>query len=177
MNCRCLFICSALFTTAGPLWSAPAASVPISSVPAVLDGLIGKKTIVGFTVHGGTRYLGRVLSGDHGLYVVEKFHYVSAPAAVPETTTQTTYAAGRNGRLRPVTRRVTTQMASQKIVADDIAVKALLSGVAGASARPSEQPAGRELVAPSDVVCLQQLSPSPSGKAGWTLLTVWPSPH
>lgn len=174
MNCRCLIVCSALLTAAAPLWSAP--TLP-SSAQTVLDGLIGKKTIVGFTVHGGTRYLGRVLSGDHGLYVVEKFHYVSAPATMPETTTQTSYTMGRNRRLRPVTKQVTTNITSQKVIADDIAVKALLSGIAGPLARPGERPAGRELVAPSDVVCLQQLSPSPSGKAGWTLMTVWPSSH
>ena len=176
MNCRCVIVCLALSTLAGPLWAAPTASLSPSSAQTALDGLIGKKTIIGFTVKGGTRYLGRALSGDHGLYVVERFHYVSAPATVPETTTQTTYVAGRNGRVRPVSKRVTTKVTSQKVIADDLAVNALLSGVAGASARPSEQPAGRELVAPSDVVCLQQLSPPLSGKASWTLSTLWP-PH
>ena len=173
MNCRCWIVSSALIAVAVPLWSAP---MPPSSAQTVLDDSIGKKTILGFTMHGGTRYLGRVLSGDHGLYVVQTFHYVSAPATVPVATTQTISVAGWNGRLRPVTKRVTTKVTSQKIVADDAAVKALLNGVAGASARPQEQPAGRELVAPSDVVCVQQLSPPPSGKAGWTLSTLWPPP-
>lgn len=168
-----LVVSVVLLALAGPLWAEPAAP---SSAQAALDGLIGKKAVVGVTVKGGTRYLGRVLSGDHGLYVVQTFHYVSAPATVPETTTQTTPVAGRNGRVRPVTKRVTTKTTSQKTIADDVAVKALLSGVAGVGAHPSEQPAGRELIAPADVVSLQQLSPPPVGKASWTLLTVWPAP-
>ncbi len=171
-----LVVGAILAALVGPLWAAPASPAPQISVQPVLDGLIGKHSVIGFTVHGGTRYLGRVLSGDHGLYVVQTFHYVSAPATGSVTTTQTSFVLGRNGRLRPVTKRVTTKQTSQKTIADDVAVRALLSGVAGASARPSEQPGGRELVAPADVVCLQQLSPPPAGKANWAIKTLWIAP-
>lgn len=156
--------------------AAPVVAAPDSSAKPVLDGLIGKQQIIGFTVHDGSRYLGRVLSGDHGLYVVQTFHYVTAPVSVPVSTTQTNYVIGRRGQVRPVTRRVTRRETTEKTVADDAAVKALVGGVVGASFRPQEQSARRELVAPTDLRCLQQLSPPPSGEASWTLQTLWTAP-
>ena len=162
---------AALAILAAPVWAAP-------DPPAkpVLDGLIGKHQVIGFTVHDGSRYLGRVLSGDHGLYIVQTFHYAAAPVTTPETTMQTNYVIGRRGQVRPVTRRITRQVTTQKTVADDAAVKALVGGVAGAAFRPQEQPAGREIIAPTDLRCLQQLSPPPTGTAKWTLQTLWTAP-
>lgn len=170
---------AALAVLAGPVWA-----TPDTSAKPVLDGLIGKHQVIGFTVHDGSRYLGRVLSGDHGLYVVQTFHYattpVTTPVTMPETTTQTKYVLGRRGQVRPVTKsmtkRVTRRETTQNTVADDAAVQALVGGVAGAAFRPQEQPAGRELVAPTDLRCVQQLSPPPPGKASWTLQTLWAAP-
>jgi hypothetical protein len=153
--------CSALIACAGPLWadsSAPAAG----SAQPVLERLVGKHHIIGFTRPSGERFLGRVISGDHGMYVVQTFHYTTAPAKMTETTTQTGFVVGRNGRLRPVTRRVKTQHTTQKTIADDVAVQALLRGVGGPSFRPSEQPAQRVIIASTDVRCLQELLPPPA---------------
>lgn len=171
---KCLTSCFVWVVLTAPLWAAPVPPPSASSAQPVLDGLIGKHQVIGFTVHDGSRYLGRVLSGDHGLYIVQTFHYTAAPVTAPVSTTQTSYVTGRRGRVRPVTKRITQQVTSQKTVADDAAVKALVSGVAGPSFHPQEQPAGRQMIAPSEVVCLQQLSPPPAGKANWTLQTVWP---
>lgn len=162
---------SALALLAAPVWAAPD-----STAKPVLNGLVGKHQVIGFTVHDGSRYLGRVLSGDHGLYVVQTFHYVTTPVTTPETTTQTNYVLGRRGQVRPVTKRITQKITTQNTIADDAAVKALVSGVAGASFRPQEQAAGREIVAPTDLRCLQQLSPPPTGTAKWTLQTLWAAP-
>ena len=185
MISRCLAACL-LLAAAVPLWADP----PVTPAPAplaqqsVLDGLVGRHPVIGFTERGGRRFLGRVISGDHGLYVVQTFHYTSTPATVTGTTVQTAYVSGRNGRLRPVTRRVKTQETTQKTIADDTAVRALLSGVAGPSFVPREQPAQREIVAPSDVICLQELSPPvlsgaavpKTAAAAWTMKTLWAAP-
>ncbi len=178
-----LIACSALFALAAPLWAAPPDAPPApSSLPqqSVLDGLVGKHRVIGFTERGGRRFLGRVLSGDHGLYIVQTFHYTTAPMTMTEKTPQTAYLAGRNGRLRRVTRQVKSQVTSQKTIADETAVRALLSGVAGPSFFPSEQPAQREMIAPTDVVCLQELRPPTTAglpkTAAWTLKTLWASP-
>ena len=183
--------CFAFLYFAAPLWAdppAPIASASPSTAPlaqqTVLDGLVGKHRVIGFTEPGGRRFLGRVISSDHGLYVVQTFHYTSTPAAATVTTPQTTYVAGRRGRLRPVTRQVKTRVTTQKTIADAAAVQALLSGVAGPVFVPSEQPAQREIIAPADVTCLQELvppvpaaaaSPKPASP-GWTLKTLWASP-
>ena len=202
MHCCRFYAYCMLLTLAAPLWADP--SVPAaSSAQPVLDGLVGKHRVIGFTERGGKRFLGRVLSGDHGLYVVQTFHYVSAPATATETTTQTGYVpSGRFGRLRPVSRRVKTQETTQKTIADTVAIRALVSGVAGPTFRPPDQPAGREMVAPADVTFLQELMPPPvpaaslapssapttsstslapaattrPAAAGWTLKTLWAAP-
>ncbi len=198
---RRLIACSLLIALAAPLWAdtpgtpapappAPAPPAPAPPAPAppaqqgVLDGLVGKHRVIGFTKAGGRKFLGRVLSADHGLYVVQTFHYTSTPATVTETVPQTTYRTGRNGRVRPVTRRVKTQETTQKTLADATAVRALLSGVAGPSFVPSEQPAQREIIAPADVTYLQELVPPvpaaaaapKTASAGWTMKTLWASP-
>ncbi len=199
MHCCRFYAYFMLLTLPAPLWADPPAPAASSAQP-VLAGLVGKHRVVGFTVQGGKRFLGRVLSGDHGLYVVETFHYASAPATATETTMQTGFVAGRFGRLRPVTRRVKTKETTQKTIPDTVAVQALLRGVAGPSFRPAEQPAGREIIAPADVTCLQELLPplaatpvssatpaapsaTPAGTtaatrpaAGWTLRTLWTAP-
>ena len=101
--------CSLLIILAAPIWAAPAlpaapaaASAPTAtaagnSAQPVLDSLVGKQEVIGFTKRGGERFLGRVLSGDHGLYVVQTLHYVTAPATVTQTTPETvvTPAAAR----------------------------------------------------------------------------------
>ena len=189
MDCRYLCACSLLLTLAAPLLAAPPVTVlpapppqPLPPQQSVLDGLVGKHRVVGFTEQGGRRFLGRVLSGDHGLYVVQTFHYVTLPATVTETQPQTAYVAGRNGRLRIVTRQVKTRATTQKTITDETAVRALLSGVAGSGFVPGEQPAQRELIAPADVTCLQELLPPAkaaapkTAAAGWTLKTLWASP-
>ena len=165
-----------VFGSALAVLAAPAWAVPDSPAKPILDGLIGKHQVIGFTVHDGSRYLGRVLSGDHGLYVVQTFHYVTVPITGPVSTTQTSYVVGRRGQVRPVTKRVTRRETMQKPIADDAAVKALVGGVAGAAFHPQEQPGGREIIAPTDLRCLQQLSPPPPGKASWTLQTLWTAP-
>ena len=167
---------AALLCLAVPIYAAPAA--PTVTASAALDGLKGKRDILFVTTRGGTQMLGRVVSGDHGQYVFQAFHYVTAPAATPRTTTQTTYERGRNGRLRPVTKRTTTSVTTQNIVPDAAALRALVSGAAGPSFRPAEQPASRELVSAVEVQTVQTLLP-PTGAPGqthWTLTNVWPAP-
>lgn len=191
--------CSLLLVFAVPLAAAPPAAAPPAAPPSpaplpqqsVLDGLVGKHRVIGFTERGGRKFLGRVLSADHGLYVVQTFHYTSTPATVTETVPQTTYRTGRNGRVRPVPRQVKTRETTPKTLADATAVRALLSGVAGPSFVPSEQPAQREIIAPANVTYLQELVPPvPAAAAapktttaapktaspGWTLKTLWASP-
>ena len=178
--------CCLLLAFAGPLFADPPATPPTAPLPqqSVLDELIGKHQVIGFTEHGGRRFLGRVLSNDHGLYVVQTFHYTSTPATVTETTPQTTYRTSRNGRLRSETRQVKTRVTTQKTIPDETAVRALLSGVAGPSFIPTERSAQREIVAPADVTCLQELAPPVPATAGtpktpssgWTLKTLWASP-
>ena len=159
MHCCRFYAYCMLLTLAAPLWADPPIPAAGSAQP-VLDGLVGKHRVIGFTERGGKRFLGRVLSGDHGLYVVQTFHYVSAPATTTETTTQTGYVpSGRFGRLRPVSRRVKTQETTRKTIADAVAIRALVSGVAGPTFRPAEQSAGREMVASADVTYLQELLP------------------
>jgi hypothetical protein len=184
----------ALLVLAVPLLAGtPATAGAGQSVQPVLKKLVGKPEIIGLTLRGGSRFLGRVISGDHDLYLVQTFHYESAPAKTAVATPQTTVVTGRNRRMSYKTKWVTKQVTTHTVIPDDVAVKALLSGVAGASYRPHEQKGARELVAPADVLCVQSLSPpakpvvlSPSLAAaqpasapaspGWTLKTLWASP-
>ena len=186
--------CLALLVLAAPVSADPPQTPPAGgTAQAVLDKRIGKHEVLGFTERGDKRFLGRVISGDHGLYVVQTFHYVTAPATTLQTTT-TTVRVGR--RWKPS--RVTTKVTTQSVVADDVAVRALLSGVAGAGYRPHEEAGPREMVAPGDVLCLQELLPPAKAKspalltssanalppnrpaastsAGWTMKTLWASP-
>ena len=196
-HCRRFVLSSALLVLAAPLWAGPpktsAASGPVQPV---LDKLIGKHEVLGLTERGGTRFLGRIVSGDHGMYVVQTFHYVTSPATTVQTTT-TMVASGRKWRPVRQRKRVTTQ----SVLADDVAVRALLSGVAGPSYRPQEEAGPREMVAAGDVLCLQTLSPPTKAKTvvtppasastpppaqtssatkptspGWTMKTLWSSP-
>lgn len=202
MKIRCLSAaCSLALAVAAPVWAAPAAP-PVSALPEpavaapagssaqpVLDSLVGKKEVLQFTKSGGRQFLGRVLSGDHGLYVVQTFHYVTAPATVTETTPETTATVGRRGRVSYRTKKVKTRETIQKTVPDAAAVSALLRGVGGPSFRPAEQLAGREMIAPAEIATLQVLRPPKAAKAAapaasaapaaapaadWTLRTLWP---
>ena len=182
--------CAATLALSVPLWAdAPTTAAPSQTAAAsltdqpVLDTLIGKRQVIGLTLRGGSRSLGRVLSADHGLYVVQTFHYVSAPMTTPVSEPRTTLVTGRNRRRSQVTKWVTTRVTTQNVIADDVAVQALLSGVTGASYRPREEAGPREMVAPADVLCIQELSPPPTAKAaapsassGWTMKTLWASP-
>lgn len=196
-HCRRFALSSALLVLAAPLWAGPPKTpAPSTPIQPVLDKLIGKREVLGLTERGGKRFLGRIVSGDHGLYVVQTFHYVTNPA----TTTQTTTTIVTSGRKwRPV--RHSTRVTTQSAVADDVAVSALLSGVAGAAYRPREESGPREMVAASDVLCIQKLSPPAKAKTavtppasggvlppaqtpsatkpaspGWTMKTLWASP-
>ena len=188
--CSHVIGCSAMLALSMPLWAdpLPAADPPkttAASLPdqPVLDKLIGKHHVIGLTLRGGSRSLGRVLSADHGLYVVQTFHYVSAPMTTPVSEPRTTLVTGRNRRRSEVTKWVTTRVTTQNVIADDVAVQALLSGVTGPSYRPREEAGPREMVSPADVLCIQELSPPAASKsaalsasAGWTMKTLWASP-
>ena len=171
--------CTALLVLAAPLGAdTPQTIATGRTVPPVLDKLIGKPQVIGLTERSGSRCLGRVLSGDHGLYLIQTFHYVSAPLTTPVTTLQTSTVTGRNRRPSQVTKKVTTHITTQNVIPDDQAVQALLSGVTGPSYRPREEAGPREMVSPTDVLCVQELSPPPShsASAGWTMKTLWVSP-
>lgn len=188
---------AALFLLATPLLADPAVPptpAPTAGAAATLDGLKGKRDILFVTTKGGTQMLGRILSGDHGQYTMQTFHYVTAPAAAPKMPAPTTppqitaptYRRGQDGRLRPVPNRTTPQVPerttppvpTQNIVPDAAALRALVSGAAGPSFRPTEQAASRELVSATEVQTVQTLLP-PSGTPGqmrWTLKNLWPTP-
>ncbi len=209
--------------------ASPANSSPVSAVapaaaggpPAsLLDSLIGRKQIVGLTKQDGTRYLCRVNSGDHGVYIVQKFHFAGPPRAATETERPApdltvpyyktvTVGSGRDRqRFRvltdaapgpaPRSRRVRTE--SYTTIPDQRAVSLLLAGVAGANRSPREIEAERDMLAPSDVKCIQILSPpaappitpaaamagaspvagsaaatSSAPASAWTLTTLWPT--
>ncbi len=194
---------AALLFLTTPLFADPAVPpmpAPLAGAAAALDGLKGKRDILFVTTKGGTQMLGRILSGDHGQYTMQTFHYVTAPAAapkmpaptVPPQTTAPAYPAapayrrGQDGRLRPVPNRTTPQaperttppVPTQNIVPDAAALRALVSGAAGPSFQPAEQAAGRELVSATEVQTVQSLLPPTSapGQTRWTLKNVWPAP-
>lgn len=162
---------------APPIASAPATAA--SGPPAsLLQSLAGKDQIVGITENSGTRFLGRVISGDHGMYVVQTFHF----AGPPKTTTRTveaqparqqphtkTYTVG-SGRNRqrihvvtystvPGTKKRTERFQTDTTIPDDEAVRLLLRGVAGPTLRPREISDARQMLAAGDVKYLQALSP------------------
>ena len=168
---------------------------------SALDSLIGKPQIVGITKQDGARFLGRVISGDHGMYVVQTFQF----AGPPHVTSQTTLTQGmprltgrgRNRRYTtPKSTRHTTKATEATVIPDDQAVRLLLAGVAGANTNPGEVPGTRELVSASDVTYVQALSPpkkiaatvakpsapvipgaakpASASPAAWTMTTLWP---
>ena len=173
--------CLTLLVLTAPL-SADTPKTPVGSAQSILDKLIGKHAALGLTERGGL-FLGRVLSGDHGQYVVQTFHYVTAPATTLQTTTMV--KVGRQWKPS----RVTTKVTTTSVLADAVAVRALLSGVAGAAYRPQEEAGPRQIVAAGDVLCVQELSPPGKAKASalpdnapapnpaaWTMKTLWASP-
>ncbi len=161
-------------------------AVPVTVADA-LNQVTGKNQIVGITETSGTRFLGRVLSGDSGLYILQTFHFAGQPLV---TTQQTTWTTG-SGRKRR-TQHGTTRIYTDTTIPDDQAVRLLLSGVAGAST-PRELAGGRVMLSPTDVKFVQTLTPPISPKLsklstgqpvivsptaakqlGWTMASLWP---
>lgn len=166
----------------------------------VLDSLIGKPQIVGMTKQDKTRFLGRVISGDHGMYIVQTFQFAGPPHVTSQTTTtQGTPRLSGSGRNRhymtPKPTYHTTKMTEATVIPDDEAVRLLLTGVAGSNTDPGEVQKARQMVAASEVAYVQALSPpkktsiavKPSVPASpgvalpvsaspmaWTLTTIWP---
>lgn len=179
------------FADAPSLTTAPTtapASAPVSApgtAAAALDALVGKPQIVGVTEKNGTKFLGRVLSGDHTHYTFQAFHF-----AGPTQTTPRTSGFGRNRR--------TARLQTPTYIPDVQAIEYLLAGAAGSQTHPREMPTGAGILAASDIKFLQALSPpaKPAKKSkaaapklstaasskpssaspwAWTMTTLWPS--
>ena len=159
-----------------------AAAIAPTPPAALLDSLIGKPQIIGITETSGTRFLGHVISGDHGMYVVQAFHFAGPPkittqkeaAAPPRQKAHTktyTVGSGRNRqRIRVVTYSTVpgkkarkTRVQTDTTIPDDEAVRLLLRGAAGSNTKPREIAGTRTLLALTDVKYLQVLAP-PSQK-------------
>ncbi len=163
---------------AAPLSASAASPPPTAGPPAsLLDDLIGKTQILGITKQDGTRYLCRISSGDHGMYVAQTFHFAGPPKVETRTTTpaaqrvahtsmvlvgsrlnlhwaqRKTYTTVPGGTTR------TTKAKTDTTIPDDRAVRLLLAGVAGSLHAPRELYGPRDLFAASDVKYLQALSP------------------
>ncbi len=180
----------ALADTPTPTTAPASASVSApGTAAAALDPLIGKPQIVGITEKNGTKFLGRVLSGDHTHYTLQAFHFTGPP----KTTTRA-YGSGRYRR----TARVKTPTS----IPDVQAVEMLLAGAAGSQTHPPETPTGAGIITASDIKYLQALSPpaKPAKKSkaaapnladtasstpssttshsasrwAWTMTTLWP---
>ena len=163
-------------------------AAPASTVADALNQVAGKPQIVGITETNGTRFLGRVVSGDHALYVIQTFHFAGPPHITRQAATRTV----GSGKKRHIIHGF-TQTATETTLPDDEAVKLLLSGVAGATTTPLEVAGPRQMLAPSDVKFVQALTPPDSPKmpkpaAGqpvivsptaaqklvWTITSLWP---
>lgn len=172
--------------TAAPV---PASVSTPGTAAAALDALIGKPQIVGITEKNGTKFLGRVLSGDHTHYTIQAFHFTG-----PTQTAIRAYGSGRSQR--------TARVKTRTYIPDVQAIEFLLAGAAGSQTHPRETPTGAGILAASDIKYLQALSPpakpakksktaatnlaatasSPSSSASpsvspwaWTMTTLWPS--
>ena len=174
---------AALANTPAPTTAPASAAVSVSApgtAAAALDPLIGKRQIVGITEKNGTKFLGRVLSGDHTHYTIQAFHF-----AGPSRNMARSYGSGRNRR--------TARIKTPTYIPDVQAVDLLLAGAAGSQTHPREMPTGSGILAASDIKCLQALSPpakpakkskaagskllttaSPASKRDWTMTTLWP---
>ena len=168
----------------------PAAPIaPAATVTDALNQVAGKNQIVGITETSGVRFLGRVIAGDHGLYVVQTFHFAGPPNVRTEPTTRVV-GSGKKRHTVNGTTRVYTDTA----IPDEEAVKLLLAGVAGATTTPRELAGPRAMLSPADVKFIQALSPpiapkmpkGPAGQSvlvsptaakqlGWRITSVWPA--
>lgn len=154
---------------------APAA-VPAAITNPVLDSLIHRSQIVSITRQDGKRFLGRVVGGDHGIYIVQTFHFAGPPRAKVHTI-----GSGRNRRM------VRTETSTT--IKDDTALRLLVAGVAGTNVHPREIQGERQMLTGQDVRLIQALSPpslkptatptaavSPTASPmAWTLTTIWPT--
>lgn len=157
--------------------SASPAAVAVSP-KTLLDSLIGKKQILGVTKQDGTRYLCRIVSGDHGVYVAQEFHFAGPPKTAKETGTPTmgapkvhtkyiTIGSGRNRRRMPITtytpgtmqKARTAEVKTGTIIPDDQAVRLLLAGVAGSIKSPAEMEGVVDMLSTAQVKYLQLLTP------------------
>lgn len=140
------------FADAPPPVAAPAPAPAAASLPApgsaaaALDALVGKPQIVGITEKNGTKFLGRVLSGDHIHYTMQAFHFTG-----PSQTTPRAYGSRRNRRA--------PRVKAPTYIPDVQAVELLLAGAAGSQTHPRETPTGSGILAASDIKYLQALSP------------------
>jgi len=156
--------------------SLAAQSPPSTAVPATangaqsaLDKLVGKAQIVGITKIDGTRVLGRILASNHGLYIVQSFHFAGPPQHQTERV-----GSGRHQRTKLITKQTT--------IPDDNAVRLLMMGVEGSIQKPREIQAERFMITPQDLKYLQALSPPSKKKSAgkstlrlWTMTTLWPT--
>ncbi len=172
-------------TPAVPAATAPAAATTPAAGPsaALLDSLVGKTHILGITKTSGRRYLCRLTSGDHGVYMAQIFHFAGPPktekenlaarqAAPRETTRYRTIGSGRNRIRVPitteqpgrVTKGRTVEVKTPTTIPDLEAVRMLLSGVAGANHHPEEVSDSRDILTPADIKFVQELAP-PAAKS------------
>lgn len=189
-------------TAPAPVTTPPSATTAPAAgpTPALLDSLVSKTRILGITKTSGRRYLCRLTSGDHGVYMAQTFHFAGPPKVSKETTAPTqaaprertrfrTLGSGRNRIRVPVTTeqpgRVTkgrpVTIKTPTTIPDADAVKMLLAGVAGTLKHPGEVP---DTLTPADITCVQELAPpAKSDKSAapatvpanaWTLTTLWP---
>lgn len=192
------------FAQTAPAPAAPIVATPPAGPPtALLDSLVGKTHILGITKKSGRRYLCRLTSGDHGVYLAQTFHFAGPPKTEKETTAPTQAAPRKRTRYRtlgsgwnrvrvPVTTeqpgRVTkgrpVTVKTPTTIPDADAVKMLLAGVAGTLKSPGEVPDTRDTLTPADITFVQELAPpaksdKPAAPATtpantWTLTTLWP---
>lgn len=193
-------------TAPAPVTTPPSATTAPAAgpTPALLDSLVSKTRILGITKTSGRRYLCRLTSGDHGVYMAQTFHFAGPPktekeklpatqGAPRETTRYRTIGSGRNRIRVPVTTQTpgrvtkgrTVEVKTPTTIPDMDAVKLLLSGVAGSLKNPEEVPDSRDIITPADIKFVQELAPpaaksatpatTPAAPANaWTMTTLWP---
>ena len=158
---------------------APAPAPPAAGPSmALMDSLVSKTRLYGITKTSGRRYLCRLTSGDHGVYMAQTFHFAGPPkteketlpatqGAPRETTRYRTIGSGRNRVRVPVTIETPGRVVKDRTVTvktpttipDVDAVKMLLSGVAGANHKPEEVYETRDILALADIKFIQELAP------------------
>ncbi len=194
-----------VFAQTAPTPTAPSATATPAAGPptALLDSLIGKTHILGITKKSGRRYLCRLTSGDHGVYLAQTFHFAGPPKVTKETTPPTQAAPRERTRYRTlgsgrsrvrvpitteqpgrVTKGRTATVKTPTTIPDVDAVKMLLAGAAGTLKSPGEVPDTRDTLTPADITFVQELAPpaksdKPAAPAttpanAWTLTTLWP---